>query len=523
MQNPESDFHQQPQVKLVNCFNSPYDNAVAAARTCYSPRIIYADEVGKDQASRAKRDAISKSTFLAGHHTILQHSSFQFAIEKTSRLCIWSFLHSHPFYNSEQVSQRYVEVSPENFYSPAMKETLRPIYNQAVGRLMESYVKLQELIKRAVEEEYKSIFPNRPLSEKKWQSAVKKKCQEAARYVLPLAAHAHLYHTISGLTLLRYMRLCQTFDAPAEQKILVGKMAGEVRKLDPRFLDNAEDPLPLEETPEYRAFTDFRSKPKSSADDFHKEFDASLGGFSSLLVDSKPNSQAVFAGAVRNVLGLTRSEMDDASAIDLVLNPAKNKYLSETLNLNHHAKITRAMFHPHFTFRKKLSHSADSQDQRHRGTPGSRPVLSAQVPAKPDYITPQIISSVPEANELFSRAMESLWADISRLQSLGLDAEASLYLLPNAIPIRFEESGSLMDFHHKWVHRLCYTAQEEIWRNCLEEVKQVREKFPLIGKHIYAPCALRETAGRKPFCPEGDRYCGVPVWKLPLEDYKRLT
>ena len=35
-----------------------------------------------------------------------------------------------------------------------------------------------------------------------------KKAQEIARYVLPLATHAALYHTVLGLTLLRYWRLC---------------------------------------------------------------------------------------------------------------------------------------------------------------------------------------------------------------------------------------------------------------------------------------------------------------------------
>jgi hypothetical protein len=28
-------------------------------------------------------------------------------------------------------------------------------------------------------------------------------------------------------------------------------------------------------------------------------------------------------------------------------------------------------------------------------------------------------------------------------------------------------------------------------------------------------------AGTTPYCPEGDRYCGVPVWKLALGQYQR--
>ena len=41
----------------------------------------------------------------------MQHATFVFVLDNVSRLAIWSFFHAHPFYNSEQVSQRYREVS----------------------------------------------------------------------------------------------------------------------------------------------------------------------------------------------------------------------------------------------------------------------------------------------------------------------------------------------------------------------------------------------------------------------------
>jgi hypothetical protein len=28
-------------------------------------------------------------------------------------------------------------------------------------------------------------------------------------------------------------------------------------------------------------------------------------------------------------------------------------------------------------------------------------------------------------------------------------------------------------------------------------------------------------AGEAPICPEGDRYCGVRVWKMEVRDYRR--
>lgn len=522
MSEPKKYFTPEPEVRLVNSFNSPYDNAVAAARTCYSSKVVYPEEVSRDEDSRLRRDAIAESTYLAGHHTTLQHATFQFVIEKVSRNCIWSFLHSHPYYNSEQVSQRYVAVAPSNFSIPPLPEGARASYEETIRSLMEAYETLREVLKPTVEREYRKIFPSRNLEEKRWQNAIKKKSQEIARYVLPLATHAHLYHTISGLTLLRYLRVCELFDAPTEQKILVQKMVEEVKKWDPEFFKNAEDPLPLEETPEYLFFFEKSPLAPREAKKFTEEFDRSLEGLSSCLTDHKANSQKVMAESVRNMLGLVSSDLSDEEAIDLVMNPAKNRYLSETMNLTHHAKLTRAMAHPHFTFRKKISHTADSQDQRHRTIPGSRPVLSRHLSAEPDYVTPPLIQMAPQAKELYAATMEKLWAGIFRLLNQNVEVESALYLLPNAFPIRFEESGSLLDFHHKWVHRLCYTAQEEIWKTCLEEVRQVQGIFPLIGKHLYAPCALRKAADRKPFCPEGDRFCGVPVWQLPLKEYERV-
>ena len=97
-----------------------------------------------------------------------------------------------------------------------------------------------------------------------------------------------------------------------------------------------------------------------------------------------------------------------------------------------------------------------------------------------------------------------------------------MYLLPNAVAIRFTESGDLLNLRHKYAMRLCYNAQEEIWRASLEEVLQIREINPILGKYLLPPCALREMADVWPVCPEGERFCGVKVWRLRLKDYKRI-
>lgn len=519
---PDAGISPAPTAQLVNAFTQPFNNAVATARTCYSPKLIYAEDVDKDEKSRAQRDAIAASTYQAGHHTTLQHATFQFALDNVSRQCIWSFLHSHPYYNSEQVSQRYVSVKPDRVSVPPLEGRARELYLETVNLQMAAYARLIDMLTPAVRGEYKRIFPLRNPEEKPWTRYVQRKAQEIARYVLPVATHAHLYHTISGLTLHRYHRLCRIYDAPLEQKQLVDAMLAEVRAIDPLFTDRMEDPLSLENTPEHEYFR-AASGDKRAVKEFLREFDQELDGRMSKLVDYKVNGEIVLAQAVRSVLGAPKSRMTDDDAIDMVMNPARNGYFSESLNLTSHAKLTRAMAHMHFTFKKKISHTADSQDQRHRMTPGSRPVLSGHfVPEQPDYITPMLVAAVSEAREFYDETMAAVWKNIHALLNLGAAEEHALYLLPNAVSIRFEESGDLLNFHHKWTKRLCYTAQEEIWKASQEEVLQVKEIAPRVAKHLGAPCALRAAAKVRPFCPEGDRFCGVLVWRMPVEKYERL-
>ncbi|MBL7684809.1 MAG: FAD-dependent thymidylate synthase [Deltaproteobacteria bacterium] len=517
-----------PLVKLEAVIQNPYDLAVATARTCYSSKgIIRVEDVSKDEAAKALRDKIAQSTRDAGHLTTRQHAHFVFSMDKVSRQAIWSFLHSHPFYNSEQVSQRYVKVKPENWTIPPLADKALKIYESALQQQVEDYEALIHLLTPHVEEIYYSIFPIRKKWAEKYKTTIAKKTYETARYVLPVATHAYLYHTISAVTLLRYYRLMNVFDAPFEQKLLVEKMMHEVLKTDPSFEKELKDPYPIESTPEYAFMKEWReagdrSSKRPGSPDFIREFDNSLDGHVATLVDYKVNAETTVADAVRDVFGLARYEMSDEEALDRLLNPAKNPYLADTLNVNTLSKLSRCMVHAHYTFRKKISHTADSQDQRHRMTPASRPVLEMHYTGEPDFITPKIIRGKPAIEERYYQSIEKTFKAINQLIDLGTSFEHALYLLPNAFPIRFEESGDLLNLHHKWHTRACYTAQEEIFAATIDEISQVSHIHPLLSSKILAPCFIRKEAGIKPVCPEGERFCGVKVWEKKIQDYERV-
>jgi hypothetical protein len=239
-------------------------------------------------------------------------------------------------------------------------------------------------------------------------------------------------------------------------------------------------------------------------------FDKSLNGRSARLIDYGVNGPASVASAVRHVLG--RPDLGDGEALALVLDPGRNRYRLDTLNVGVHSPLMRALNHANYTFRKKLSHTADSQDQRHRMVPGSRPLLSRTVPSRVDVITPGLIADNPGCRAIFREIVEAQWDARARLLALGATPAQALYVLPNALAVRFEESGSLLHLLHKWTMRTCFNAQREIFDASMDEIAQVAAVHPELTHFVGPPCSVRNGLV-SPRCTEGDHFCGVPVWK----------
>jgi thymidylate synthase ThyX len=503
-----------PRVTLRNHFAHPFDSAIAAARTCYAPRLIGAEEITDKQ-----RVTIGAATYFGGHHTVYQHAHFEFGLENISRQFVWSFLHAHPFYNSEQQSQRYVRLDRAQAYVPPVATAENPkfgpaereIYERSIARAWGYYRELTQLLEPAAREILSDIWHVSAMSHPKRVQKVdrqsEKRAIEIARYVLPIAAFTTMVHTLSGIVLHRLWRMSAASDTPSEARLVIGEMVARVREIDPQFFDRFDNP-PMDEPVEW---TGAPSVAHTGGEAFAREFDAKLGSLTSQLVDYSPRALAVMADAYRAVVGLTAAECPDAEALDRMLNPARNPYRRETLNIGVHAPLMRALQHANFTFAKKISHTADSQDQRHRMVPGSRPLLTLADTCAPDYITPALIRDNPRALEVYERAMHEAWSAKNELLDRGVPAEFALYLLPNAKSIRLVESGSLLHLLHKWTMRTCFNAQEEIYQASIEEVEQVRKVFPELARYIGPPCYLRAGIST-PICTEGSHFCGVKVW-----------
>src|SRR5580692_3403557 len=263
-----------PRVTLRNAFAHPFDSAIAAARTCYAPRLI-----GPEEITDKQRLNIGAATFYSGHHTVFQHAHFEFGLENISRQFVWSFLHAHPFYNSEQQSQRYVRLDRPQAYVPPVSlffdEKCKEIYEGAITRAWNYYRELSALLiadARAILNDIWHIGPmSHPKRLQKIERSAEKRAIEIARYVLPIPAFTTMVHTLSGIVLHRLWRMCAASDTPSESRAIIGEMVSQVRAIDPQFFDRFAI-SPLEELPEWKDFTATRI----GADVFAREFDAKL-------------------------------------------------------------------------------------------------------------------------------------------------------------------------------------------------------------------------------------------------------
>src|SRR5215467_2943316 len=263
-----------PRVTLRNAFAHPFDSAIAAARTCYAPRLITPEEITDKQ-----RTNIGAATFYSGHHTVYQHAHFEFGLENISRQFVWSFLHAHPFYNSEQQSQRYVRLDKAQAYVPP--ESLffdagsRAIYEQSIARAWNHYRELSALLVNDARDILRDIWHVGPMSHpkrlQKIERSAEKRSIEIARYVLPLAAFTAMVHTISGIVLHRLWRMSAASDTPREARAVIGEMVGLVHERDPQFFDRFGT-QPLEEMPELKS----TATNLAASGGFARRFDAKL-------------------------------------------------------------------------------------------------------------------------------------------------------------------------------------------------------------------------------------------------------
>lgn len=440
--------------------DTPSDVAVSAARTCYFPGGIVRPEKSREWE---RKEDLLQGIFKGGHHTTLMHTHVTMLISGMSRHLIWRLLHGHPYYNSEQVSQRYAKMKVENFVYPETEE--KGLWEAHYRERYAEYEALIELLLPDVE----AVVP------KFRKKDSRKKAQEMARYVLPGGMSAYLYHTVNVVTLLRY--------------IAVAKVMPECRE-------------------EAMAFADIIAEKLIA-------LDASMRP----LVEHAREAAPVFPGfdmaGLKRKIGVTQERV---RVYDVVGDAAFDVNENYADVLRYSQMLPDSGVLGGFSTYLRLSLSADAQNQRHRRSPAARPALEEQYARR--FYTPPIIAKNPEAAALYRRAIEASY-DFFEAQRASIGFAEAAYALPNAHEIELVERNDFASFHHKAQMRLCYNAQEEIFDAVYEQVKQLRAQRVAGAEELLPPCATRFKMKIRPTCPEGDHFCGIKVWKLDFEAYKR--
>jgi flavin-dependent thymidylate synthase len=447
-------------VTLLKTNYKPTDIAVGSARSCYFGKKI----VTPEEASRwSKKNELLNSIFKAGHHTTLMHYHFTFLIEGISRLLIWRLLHSHPFYNSEQVSQRYAKMKIDNFTYPKKADKNR--WQKYYEEMFFYYEKLIEKLTPIIEK----ILP-------KFQKKLsQKKAQEFARYLLPMGMNAHLYHTINVITALRYITAIKVIpEARDEASEFINQLKNEMLKID-------EDLAPLIEFAENEKVV-FPKIDIKKIKNSHNVKNEKVKVFDIVNYDFELSEN--YAGVMR----------------------LSNIYLDESILGSFNSYI-------------KLSLSADAQNQRHRRSPAVRPKLEDIY--KRDFYIPPIIEENNEIKEIYLEAIDKSY-DFFEKEKEFLGFSEAAYALLNAHNIEIIEHNDFNEFAHKAQMRLCYNAQEEIFDIVYNQVKELKKEGVKAAENFLPPCAIRYKKGIRPICPEGERFCGVKVWKLDFDEYKRI-
>src|SRR3989344_5747450 len=249
-----AEFIDPPKVKIVLATASvsektkvgARDVAVTTAAQCYAPGVALMHQ-RRDRVA----NAIADSTLKAGHLTTRQHVHYTWRFEGASRSATHDILHSHPFYNTEQQSQRFVPVVEGSYLVPSQltpEET--SLYVDAASFANTAYVEMNEWLRPEIEKRIREMYPPQKYkverTTKRLMDKGGKLTQEISRYLLPICQKTTYYHTLSALQVMRLFRASRMPHFTDEARFIVGSMIAEVAKHDPTIMEEVQVPLPAQ-------------------------------------------------------------------------------------------------------------------------------------------------------------------------------------------------------------------------------------------------------------------------------------
>lgn len=181
----------------------------AAARLCYQ-------SVGIDnlaQIPEKKVESLLSKVISSGHHSVLEHASFTFAVEGLSRACTHQLVR-HRIASFSQQSQRHVQVEETEFVTPPKIRSdpeLKKVFEESLNSSFKAYKKL--------------VDSGIPI--------------EDARYLLPQASKSRLVFTMNARELWHFFELRCCEKAQWEIRALAFLALKRVKEIAPNLFRNA--------------------------------------------------------------------------------------------------------------------------------------------------------------------------------------------------------------------------------------------------------------------------------------------
>lgn len=194
-------------VKLVEFTAEPEILIAASARLCYTDRsaINLLEELSQNDIDRLLDTIIS-----SGHHSVLEHVNFTFALNGLSRVLTHQLVRHRVGIAFSQQSQRYADVSNAGYVTPPLinkKNELKDKYEKLVNDCFELFSLLQE-----------NGIPN-----------------EDSRFILPQCISTRMVMTVNLRQIIHMYSINACLRSQWEIRKLMAKIKNEIHNVSPRL------------------------------------------------------------------------------------------------------------------------------------------------------------------------------------------------------------------------------------------------------------------------------------------------
>jgi thymidylate synthase (FAD) len=172
--------------------------------------------------------------------------------------------------------------------------------------------------------------------------------------------------------------------------------------------------------------------------------------------------------------------------------------LNHVMDLGH----TSVVEHTSFTFSiSGVSRSLTHQLVRHRIASYAQQSQRYVNLEKPCFITPPKIKKDKKMKKAYETVMKTIWDQYNTLIELGVPAEDSRYVLPNATCTNIMVTMNARSLLNFFELRCCLHSQWEIRQLANKMLTLVKREAPRMFKDAGPPCQSKE------YCPEHNPDC----------------